>query len=209
MVCKIDAGDLGSPHAGLDQAIDDRPVAPRAIALATGPLVGELDIPAPAPIAGAPAEDGQMVGSIKQAPTLVRSEGALELQDAVQGEALQLLRRVPQGKGPELSDPLGEGLEVRRHPVDRAVGVVARAVLVDLSAQRFDERPAEIGGPGAALERAGSGLHKAEKQRQIPALLLLRARAGRHLEAEIVLRPKSERVSLPRPSPDPSEPIIT
>ena len=86
-----------------------------------------------------------MVGSIKQTPTLVRSEGALELQDAVQGEALQLLRRVPQGEGLELSDPLGEGLEVRRHPVDRAVGVVARAVLVDLSAQRFDERPAELG----------------------------------------------------------------
>ena len=52
---EVEATDGGSPHAGPDQRVDDRPVAPGAVALAAGALIGELDVLRAAAVAGPPA----------------------------------------------------------------------------------------------------------------------------------------------------------
>jgi hypothetical protein len=94
-------------------------------------------------------------------------------------------------------DPLREGLQVREHPVDRAVGEAALPVLVQLAAQIVDELAGDPRRPAQALLGADLTAEEGDEQPEVPRLLLPGPLPRRDLEAEVVLCPQVEGVVFP------------
>ena len=97
----VDRGDLAAAHPGLDQGIDDRPVAPGAVAFSAGAFIGEVFLLGPAAVFTAAPDHGQVVGGVEQFAALGFGERAFEFEDAPDGEALEFIGRVTQGEGSE------------------------------------------------------------------------------------------------------------
>jgi hypothetical protein len=150
-VIDIELGDRGPAHAGFDQRVDDRPVAPRPVALSAGPFVRQCNVLAASPIAGPAADDRKQVGSLQQTGALLFGERAFDLKTDRHNEVFELLRGVTEGKGSVLVDPSGEGFEMGEGTVDRAVGKSSASCFLDFAAQRFDEGAGDAGSPGSPV----------------------------------------------------------
>src|SRR5512135_1368320 len=85
---EVEVADRRPPHAGLDQTVDDRPVAPGPVALAAGTLVGELDVLAAAAISRSPPEHRQVVGGSEELAPLALGERPLDLQARADEDSL-------------------------------------------------------------------------------------------------------------------------
>ena len=153
-LAEVEVADGGAAHAGLDQGVDDRPVAPGPVALAPGTLVGELDVLAAAAVVDPPAEDRQMVGGVEELAPLALGERPLDLEARAGEDGLQFLGRVAEAEGPQGMDPLGEGLQVRGDAGDRAVGEAPAAVLIELVPEGIEERPRQAARPAAAVDHS-------------------------------------------------------
>ena len=100
-------------------------------------------------------------------------EGAFELQPAVLGKAFHLQERVLVLRERTAAvDPLREGLQVRDHPVDGAVGEAALPVLMDLAPEIVDELAGHPRRPVEALLGADHALQEGDEQPEVPRLLL-------------------------------------
>ena len=78
-IAEVEVGDCGATHAGLDQRVDDRPVAPGPVVLPLRPLVG-LGAPVAVAVLAAATDEREGIGGIEQLLALLHGEGALDLE---------------------------------------------------------------------------------------------------------------------------------
>src|SRR5215208_8459282 len=108
----IELGNGPASHASLSEGIDDGPVAIRAIPFTSRPLAGFIALP----ITREAANSEEQIRRIEELAPLGRCQRPLHLKSHADGWELHLRHRIPQGEGPELVHPLGEGFEVGHDP---------------------------------------------------------------------------------------------
>ena len=140
-----------------------------------------------APVPRLPTDTRKKIGRVEHPPLLLLSQPPLDVETVSHGQEFNLPGWIPEREGTELVCPLGKGLQVRHHPVDRPIQSYPLPFGVNLLGQLVLKRtrePRRPGGDGAALP-----LKEVSKQSEVSPLHLLRRVGGRDLDVKVIFNP--------------------
>lgn len=155
----------GAAHAGLDEEIENRPVAVRTIGRTARPAV----LVARAVLGSSP-DFNEHIRGIKKPPPFGGSDSALHLKRARHGEALDLGGRLPKREGGKLMDPFREGLEVGDDPVHRHVRPSPRPIVLEPGAEPALKALGQPRRPPGALLGALGRQHVSPEEHEVTPL---------------------------------------